>query len=91
MNNSPCLVKRNSFLSFKAASDEAILSGSYLFITFIIFQANVVCKKLKCSGATSVTCCAPRGSVPTNFWYDNIAVSHDYFPSEVFGLSAILE
>jgi len=96
MNNCPCLAPLNFFLSFEAASDEVILRGRYFFITFIIFQANVVCKQLKYSGATSVACCSPRGPVPTNFSYDNVQCAgteatldacphanlHDCFPSE---------
>jgi hypothetical protein len=37
-----------------------------------LFQANVVCKQLKYTGATSWTCCSPKGYVPTNFSYDNV-------------------
>ena len=38
----------------------------------LFFQANVVCKQLKYSGAGSIACCSSKGAVPTNFSYDDV-------------------
>jgi hypothetical protein len=39
---------------------------------FYLKQANVVCKQLKFTGASSFECCSSRGAVATNFAYDDV-------------------
>ena len=60
------VIKRKLGESF--CSDKCV---DCLFLFY--FQANVVCKQMSFSSASSITCCSSRGLVPANFSYDNVA------------------